>query len=76
MATVLSRSLDSIQRVVTPDKFILASFAGARQAFCLKLDLHHKSGATFVLSHEQLRASWRLSAKKERKKPTAQLSTS
>lgn len=76
MATVLSLLLDSFQRVLTPDKCILASFAEVRQAFYLKLDLHHKSGVIFALSYELLRASWRLSAKKERKEPTGQLSAS
>lgn len=74
MATVLSLLLDSFQRVLTPDKCILASFAEVRQAFYLKLDLHHKSGAVFVLSYEQLRVARVLSAKKK-KKPTAQLSS-
>lgn len=55
-----------------PDKCILASFAEARQAFCLKLDLHHKSGMIFALSYELLRATRMLSAKKKKAYSSAQ----
>ena len=78
MATVLSRLLDSIQRVVTPDECILASFIEARQVFYKKLDACHKSGAIFAFSYQQLRAaliSPRLLSAKQKKRMSLQRSS-